>query len=400
MEYIRKQFHTLKKRILEPRKFIQVLAGPRQIGKSTLVNQLLEKVSIPHTIEVADAVEPRDSDWIHRVWESARTTMMLRRLDEYLLVIDEVQKIENWSEVVKREWDTDSRNHLNLKVVLLGSSRLLLKKGLTESLAGRFELIRMSHWSLQEMRDAFGLSLDEYIYFGGYPGAAHMIHDERRWRKYIKDSLVAPAIEKDVIMTSNIYKPALMKQMFELGCGYSAEILSLTKMMGQLQDAGNVTTLASYLDILEQCALLTGLQKYAKDEARKRNSIPKYQVYNNALLTAYKGRGFVEDRTDTRVWGRWVESAVGAHLLSMADELDYKVYYWRETSKNKDEKDKEVDFIVVRDGEVTAIEVKSGRRGMNSGLPAFVEDFHPKRSFVAGTGGVSLEDFLSSDIVE
>jgi predicted AAA+ superfamily ATPase len=400
MEYIRKQFHTLKKRILEPRKFIQVLAGPRQIGKSTLVNQLLEKVSIPHTIEVADAVEPRDSDWIHRVWESARTTMMLRRLDEYLLVIDEVQKIENWSEVVKREWDTDSRNHLNLKVVLLGSSRLLLKKGLTESLAGRFELIRMSHWSLQEMRDAFGLSLDEYIYFGGYPGAAHMIHDERRWRKYIKDSLVAPAIEKDVIMTSNIYKPALMKQMFELGCGYSAEILSLTKMMGQLQDAGNVTTLASYLDILEQCALLTGLQKYAKDEARKRNSIPKYQVYNNALLTAYKGRGFVEDRTDTRAWGRWVESAVGAHLLSMADELDYKVYYWRETSKNKDEKDKEVDFIVVRDGEVTAIEVKSGRRGMNSGLPAFVEDFHPKRSFVAGTGGVSLEDFLSSDIEE
>jgi len=400
MEYIRKQFHTLKKRILEPRKFIQVLAGPRQIGKSTLVNQLLEKVSIPHTIEVADAVEPRDSDWIHRVWESARTTMMLRRLDEYLLVIDEVQKIENWSEVVKREWDTDSRNHLNLKVVLLGSSRLLLKKGLTESLAGRFELIRMPHWSLQEMRDAFGLSLDEYIYFGGYPGAAHMIHDERRWRKYIKDSLVAPAIEKDVIMTSNIYKPALMKQMFELGCGYSAEILSLTKMMGQLQDAGNVTTLASYLDILEQCALLTGLQKYAKDEARKRNSIPKYQVYNNALLTAYKGRGFVEDRTDTRVWGRWVESAVGAHLLSMADELDYKVYYWRETSKNKDEKDKEVDFIVVRDGEVTAIEVKSGRRGMNSGLPAFVEDFHPKRSFVAGTGGVSLEDFLSSDIEE
>ncbi|MCR5193121.1 MAG: AAA family ATPase [Bacteroidales bacterium] len=400
MEYIRKQFYTLKKRILEPRKFIQVLAGPRQIGKSTLVNQLLEKVSIPHTIEVADAVEPRDSDWIHRVWESARTTMMLRRLDEYLLVIDEVQKIENWSEVVKREWDTDSRNHLNLKVVLLGSSRLLLKKGLTESLAGRFELIRMPHWSLQEMRDAFGLSLDEYIYFGGYPGAAHMIHDERRWRKYIKDSLVAPAIEKDVIMTSNIYKPALMKQMFELGCGYSAEILSLTKMMGQLQDAGNVTTLASYLDILEQCALLTGLQKYAKDEARKRNSIPKYQVYNNALLTAYKGRGFVEDRTDTRVWGRWVESAVGAHLLSMADELDYKVYYWRETSKNKDEKDKEVDFIVVRDGEVTAIEVKSGRRGMNSGLPAFVEDFHPKRSFVAGTGGVSLEDFLSSDIEE
>lgn len=285
---------------------------------------------------------------------------------------------------------------MNLKVVLLGSSRLLLKKGLTESLAGRFELIRMPHWSFTEMRDAFGLTLDEYVYYGGYPGPAQMINDERRWRKYIKNSLVSPAIEKDVIMTSNIYKPALMKQLFELGCGYSAEILSLTKVMGQLQDAGNVTTLAAYLDILDQCALLTGLQKYANDEARKRGSIPKYQVYNNALLTAYKGRNFVADRTDTNAWGRWVESAVGAHLLSLADELDYDVYYWREKSRTKN--DNEVDFIVVRDGEITAIEVKSGRRGMNSGLPSFVETFHPKRSFVVGTGGVSLEDFLSSDL--
>ena len=315
-----------------------------------------------------------------------------------LLVIDEVQKIDNWSEVVKREWDADTRNRVNLKVVLLGSSRLLLKKGLTESLAGRYELIRMPHWSYREMQDAFGMSLDEYIYYGGYPGPAHMIKDERRWRKYIKDSLVAPAIEKDVIMTSNIYKPTLMKQLFELGCGYSAEILSLTKLMGQLQDAGNVTTLASYLDILNECALLTGLQKYANDEARKRGSVPKYQVYNNALLTAYKGRGFVADRTDTRAWGRWVESAVGAHLLSMADELDYKVYYWRETSRNKAESDKEVDFIVVNGNEVTAIEVKSGRRATNAGLPAFVEAFHPKSSFVVGTGGVDIEDFLGSEV--
>ena len=400
MEYIRKQYYTLKERLQEPRKFMQVLAGPRQVGKSTLVNQVLAQENIPHTIEVADAVNPKDSDWIHRVWEAARTTMTLRKLEEYLLVIDEVQKIDNWSEVVKREWDADSRNRVNLKVVLLGSSRLLLKKGLTESLAGRFELIRMPHWSLQEMHDAFGMSLDEYIYFGGYPGPAHMIQDERRWRKYIKDSLVAPAIEKDVIMTSNIYKPALMKQLFELGCSYSTEILSLTKMMGQLQDAGNVTTLAGYLEILDQCALLTGLQKFANDEARKRGSIPKYQVYNNALMTAYKGRGFAADRTDTKAWGRWVESAVGAHLMSMADELDYKVYYWRELSRNPVPGDLEVDFVVVRDGEVTAIEVKSGRRGMNSGLPEFVETFHPKRSFIVGTGGVNLEDFLNSDMEE
>ena len=398
MNYIRKQYHTLKARIQEPRRFMQVLAGPRQVGKSTLVGQVLQDVPIPYSVEVADAVDPKDSDWIRRVWEGARTTITLHGETERLLVIDEIQKIDNWSEVVKREWDEDTRKHVNLKIVLLGSSRLLLKRGLTESLAGRFELIRLGHWSYQEMHDAFGVTLDEYIYFGGYPGAAHMIGNEKRWRKYIKDSLVAPSIEKDVLMTSNIYKPALMKQLFELGCGYSAEILSLTKLMGQLQDAGNVTTLASYLEILDQCALLTGLQKYANDDARKRGSIPKYQVYNNALLTAYKGRSFLTDRTDTTLWGRWVESAVGAHLLGMAEESDYQVYYWREPARNKADKDKEVDFIIVNDGEVTAIEVKSGRRGMNSGLPVFVEAFHPKKSFVVGSGGVSLEDFLMCNI--
>lgn len=377
---------------------MQVVAGPRQVGKSTLVAQVLQDMTIPHSIVVADAVDPNDSDWIHRVWEAARTTMRLRGEEQHLLVIDEIQKIDNWSEMVKREWNEDTRKQVNLKVVLLGSSRLLLKRGLTESLAGRFELIRLGHWSYQEMHDAFGMDLEEYIYFGGYPGAAHLIGDEKRWRKYIKDSLVAPAIEKDVLMTSNIYKPALMKQLFELGCGYSAEMLSLTKLMGQLQDAGNVTTLASYLEILDQCALLTGLQKYAHDDARKRSSIPKYQVYNNALLTAYKGRSFLADRIDPMLWGRWVESAVGAHLLGMAEEADYQVYYWRESARSKAERDLEVDFIVVNSGEVTAIEVKSGSRGMNSGLPAFEEAFHPRRSIVVGTGGVSLEDFLSCDI--
>ncbi len=370
---------------------MHVLAGPRQVGKSTLVRQVVQELTIPYSMEVADAVDPKDSDWIRRVWEGARTTMMLRQEKEYLLVIDEIQKIDNWSEVVKREWDEDTRNQVALKVVLLGSSRLLLKKGLTESLAGRFELIRLGHWSYPEMHEAFGMTLDQYIYFGGYPGAAPLVEDEKRWRKYIKDSLVAPSIEKDVLMTSTIYKPALMKQLFELGCGYSAEMLSLTKLMGQLQDAGNVTTLAAYLELLDQCTLLKGLQKYAHDDARKRSSIPKYQVYNNALLTAYKGRSFLTDRTDTKLWGRWVESAIGAHLIGSAEELDYQIFYWRESSL-------EVDFILVNKGEVTAIEVKSGRRGMNSGLPAFAKAFHPGKSFVVGTGGVSVEDFLSYDI--
>lgn len=370
---------------------MHVLAGPRQVGKSTLVRQVVQELTIPYSVEVADAVDPKDSDWIRRIWEGARTTMTLRGEQERLLVIDEIQKIDNWSEVVKREWDEDTRRHIQLKVVLLSSSRLLFKKGLTESLAGRFELIRLGHWSYHEMHEAFGITLDQFIYFGGYPGAAPLVEDEKRWRKYIKDSLVAPSIEKDVLMTSTIYKPALMKQLFELGCSYSAEMLSLTKLMGQLQDAGNVTTLAAYLELLDQCTLLKGLQKYAHDDARKRSSIPKYQVYNNALLTAYKGRSFLTDRTDTQLWGRWVESAIGAHLIGSAEELDYQIFYWRESSL-------EVDFILVNKGEVTAIEVKSGRRGMNSGLPAFAKTFHPHRSFVVGTGGVSIEDFLSSDL--
>ena len=381
----------MKERIEEPRKFIQVIAGPRQVGKTTLVNQVLRQIELAYAVEVADGVDAKDTDWIRRVWDSARTAMLFRKEKEYLLVIDEIQKIANWSEAVKKEWDEDTRKGVNLKVVLLGSSRLLLKKGLTESLAGRYELIRLGHWRYQEMRDAFGFTLDEYVYFGGYPGPAHLIRNERRWKKYVKDSLVAPAIDKDVIMTSNIYKPALMKRLFELGCGYSAEILSLTKLIGQLQDAGNVTTLAGYLEILNQCSLLAALQKYARDDARKYNSIPKYQVYNNALMTAYKGQTFEKDRTDPKVWGRWVESAVGAYLLSMAEELNYQLYYWREG-------DDEVDFIIANGGESVAIEVKSGRRGMNSGLPKFVKAFQPKLSFVVGTSGVSLEDFLSSNL--
>lgn len=390
-EYIRSHYNILRERISEPRKFIQVLAGPRQVGKSTLVQQMLRDVSMPYTLENADGVNPEDTDWIRRVWESVRITMQLQHEEEHLLVIDEVQKIDNWSEAVKREWDKDSREGRNIKVVLLGSSRLLIKKGLTESLAGRFELIRITHWSYTEMRDAFGYTLDQYIYYGGYPGPAMMIGDEKRWKKYIKDSLVAPAIEKDVIMTSNIYKPALMKRTFELGCSYSGELLSLTKMIGQLQDAGNVTTVAGYVDILSQCALLCGLQKYANDDSRKYNSIPKFQVFNNALLTTYKGRTFLQDRQDTDIWGRWVESAVGAYLVSMAEELEYKVYYWRERND-------EVDFIVVSDDITLAIEVKSGRRKMNSGLPKFSEAFHPTRSFVVGTGGLSLETFLSCNL--
>jgi predicted AAA+ superfamily ATPase len=391
MEYKRPQFSAVLERMNEPRKFIQVLAGPRQVGKSTLIDQVLEECTLPHYLYNADGVDENDTDWIRRVWESARTQMDTKQQTEAILVIDEIQKIKRWSDIVKREWDADTRNRRQLKLFLLGSSRLMLRKGLTESLAGRFELIRLGHWTLQEMADAFGLTLDEWIYYGGYPGSASLIKDMRRWRKYIKESLVAPAIEKDIIMTSNIYKPALMKQLFELGCSYSAELLSLTKALGQLQDAGNVTTLSSYLNILNQCNLLAGLQKYANDDARRYQSVPKFQVYNNALLTAYRGTTYDKDRIDPQIWGRWVESAVGGYLLGGAEDGGYKVYYWRERSD-------EVDYIVASQGTAIALEVKSGRRGMNSGLPKFCENFHPKRALVIGTDGIPFKEFFQMKI--
>ena len=371
--------------------FIQVIAGPRQVGKSTLVEQVLDKITLPYNSYSADAELNVGQSWISSVWDAARNEMDYRKEPEHILVIDEVQKIDNWSEVVKKEWDRDTREKRKLKVLLLGSSRLLLQQGLTESLAGRFELIRMGHWSFREMKEAFGWTIDQYIYYGGYPGTAPLVSNEVRWKRYVKDSLVESALSNDVLATTNIYKPALLKRLFELGCSYSGELLSLTKMMGQLQDKGNVTTLANYIQVLDECHLLAGLQKYSGDNARRYASVPKYQVYNNALMNVYATSSFEEQRLDLEKWGRLVESAVGAHLLNYADKLDYKVYYWRE-------KNDEVDFIVERNHKIWAIEVKSGKRGMNKGLGLFRETFHPYRAFVVGTDGISVEDFLSADL--
>lgn len=387
----RLQFDELKRRLAEPRDKIQTISGPRQVGKSTMVKQVLQETDVPYLSVSADNVPKTDTFWISEMWATARARMKAANSPEFLLVIDEVHKLDNWSEAVKKEWDDDTRNDVNIKVVILGSSRLLLKDGLTESLAGRYELIRMPHWSFNEMHEAFGLDLDQYIYFGGYPGGAKFIQDERRWRRYIKDSIIAPAIERDILTTKTIYKPALMRQLFDLGCLYSGKELSLNKMLGQLQDGGNVTTLASYLNTLKEGCLLCGLQKYAQDEARKYNSVPKLMVYNTALLTAETNTNFHKAFTTPNLWGRWVESAVGAYLLSQADEYDFRLFYWREN-------DDEVDFVIEDGGQCIAIEVKSGRRGTNNGLKTFNDKFHPQHSFVVGTDGVPIEEFLTWNI--
>lgn len=389
--YRRYHYNIIKERIQEPRAAIQVIAGPRQVGKTTVVTQVLNDLDINYISETADGVGHDNTIWISELWSSARSKMKFNNLSEFLIVVDEIQKIDNWSEYVKREWDYDSAKGINIKVVLLGSSRLLLKQGLTESLAGRFEVIRMGHWSFAEMRDAFGWNVSQYIYYGGYPQSARYVNNEKRWRAYMKDSIIEPIVGKDILMTTTIYKPALLRQLFALGCNYSGELLSLNKALGQLSDAGNITTLANYIRLLGDCQAVTVLQKYANDNARKYNSIPKFQVYNTALLSANAGRGFESEYTDPKRWGRWVESAVGARIVGSAEEVGYDVYYWRDG-------DLEVDFVLVKDGKIVALEVKSGSRTTNKGLPAFKDKYSPILAVVVGGEAISVEEFLLMDL--
>lgn len=383
----RAYLEKLKSRILEKRSFIQVVVGPRQVGKTTMVLQLLEETNIANMFESADAISNSNSQWILQIWETARLRMKMAEAPEFLLVIDEVQKVDNWSEIVKQQWDRDTREGVNIKVILLGSSRLLIQKGLTESLAGRFELLHLGHWSFSEMEKAFGFSLEKYIYFGGYPGAVQLIEDEQRWRNYILDSLVETSISKDILMLTRVDKPALLKRLFELGTLYSGQVLSFSKIMGQLQDAGNSTTLSHYLKLLSDAGLLGGIEKYAGNTLKKRSSSPKFQVYNNALLTAMSSDTFEKVVVDPKKWGRLVESAIGSHLINYSVSERYGLYYWRENNY-------EIDFVIEKSGKLIGLEVKSGRRAENMGMKIFAQQFNPSKTFIVGTGGIGIAEFL------
>lgn len=378
---------SVKARIEEPRKFIQVILGPRQVGKTTMVTQLIGQLAIPNLFESADAISVTNSAWIIQIWESARLRMKASNTAEFLLVVDEIQKIDNWSEVVKQQWDKDTRENINIKVILLGSSRLLIQKGLTESLAGRFETLYLGHWSYLEMQEAFGWNIQQYVYFGGYPGAASLINDDERWKNYVKDSLIETSISKDILMLTRVDKPALLKRLFELGSLYSGQILSYTKIIGQLQDAGNTTTLANYLKLLADCGLLGGLEKYAGNIIRKRGSSPKFQVYNNALITAQSEGTYENAIINPKLWGRLVESSIGAHLINNTISERYNLYYWREGNY-------EVDFILERGDKVIALEVKSGMKAENAGVAVFSEKFRPDKVLLAGTSGIPYHEFL------
>lgn len=378
---------SVKARIEEPRKFIQVILGPRQVGKTTMVTQLLAQQSILNLYESADAISATSSTWLMQVWEVARLRLKASEATEFLLVIDEIQKIDNWSEVIKQQWDKDTRENVNIKVILLGSSRLLIQKGLTESLAGRFETLYLGHWSYPEMQKAFGWNIQQYVYFGGYPGSATLINNVERWKNYIKDSLIETSISKDILMLTRVDKPALLKRLFELGCLYSGQILSYTKIIGQLQDAGNTTTLANYLKLLSDCGLLGGLDKYAGDIIRKRGSSPKFQVYNNALITAQSNETYEKAIINPELWGRLVESSVGTHLINHSISERYNLYYWRDGNY-------EVDFVLEKGDKAIGLEIKSGIKAENAGMGIFAERFHPEKVLLVGTGGIPYEDFL------
>ena len=419
MKYQRPQEELLKARLSEPVHFINLLAGPRQVGKTTIIRDIIDQnpaqgyyisvddePAITHDIynlntapSIISPPQKKDGSWLQFQWQEARNqaakwlksnqiTNADNQFKAFIFAIDEVQKIEQWSDIVKGLWDADRANGVPMHVVLLGSAPLLMQKGFSESLAGRYETIAVSHWGFTEMQQAFDFNLEQYIYFGGYPGSAWLVKEEKRWRRYVKDSLIQPNIEKDILQMVRIKNPMLLKQLFELGCHYSGMELSLTKMIDAINEAKHTETLADYLHLLAEAKLLTGLNKYAAQEVRKRNSAPKLNVFNTALMSAIQDYSFAEAQADRSYWGRLVESCVGAHLLNTCDE-DTKLYYWRESNK-------EVDFILAKGKKLTAIEVKSAPNPvLSKGLDLFGQKYSHARKILVGNGGVALAEFLS-----
>ena len=382
---------SLLMRIAEPRQFIQVLSGPRQTGKTTLARQLMDEGSIPSTYASADEPLVKGHAWIEQQWNAAR---VLARSGKALIILDEIQKIPNWSETVKRLWDEDTRTKVPVHALILGSSPLLVQGGLTESLAGRFEVIPVPHWSYSEMKSAFRWDLERYLFFGGYPGAARLTSDFQRWSSYIKDSLIETTVSRDILLMKRVDKPALLRRLFELGCLYSSQVLSYHKMLGQLHDAGNTTTLSSYLDLLGGAGLITGLPRYSSQKFRQRGSSPKLLVLNTALMNAVSNKGFDEARKDAAYWGRVVESAVGATLANGIMGTGAVLSYW--LSRNR-----EVDYVLGKGEEIVAFEVKSGAvKTSMPGMDAFTREFPRARKFLIGAQGIPLKEFFLTPVLE
>lgn len=384
MTYQRSLFSDLQRILQSPSPVMHVLVGPRQVGKTTIARQLADSLGFSAIVATADSPTPLDGAWIETQWRRA----LMRASDgPVLLVLDEVQKVSGWSESVKLLWD--GRDFAkDIRVLLLGSSALLMQDGLTESLAGRFLLHRCPHWSFAECREAFGWTLEQWIFFGGYPGAAAFVHDESLWKRYIVDSLIETVLARDVYQMARVGKPVLLRHLFALAATLPAQIVSYTKMLGQLQDAGNTTTLAHYLRLLEGAFLLSGLELFSRGTQRKRGSSPKLVLWNNALVSSLGLRSLEQAASDPVWWGRLVENAVGAHLCNGLGSMEFGVTYWRDGKY-------EVDFVVERGKDIWAIEVKSGGTGDAKGLERFRAKYPEAKTLMVGGPGIPLEEFFS-----
>ncbi len=388
MNYERAILSTLRTELSRPTPVIHVLIGPRQVGKTTIARQIERSIGIPTIYATADSPVPLDSAWIETQWRRAVSEGAVAG-GPLLLILDEVQKVRGWSETLKLLWDSRPVTP-EMRVLLLGSSSLLMQEGLTESLAGRFFLHRCQHWGYPECRDAFGWNLERWIYFGGYPGAVPFVEDESAWKRYIADSLIETVLARDVVQMSRITKPVLLRHLFALAAVLPAQTVSYTKMLGQLQDAGNTTTLAHYLKLLESAFLASGLELFSRGKQRRRGSSPKLILWNNALVNALSTRSFADALGDALWWGRLVENAVGACLCNGLRSVEYTVTYWREGNH-------EVDFVITRGKDIWAMEVKSGRSARVSGLNRFRSRYPEARPLLVGAQGIPLETFFSKD---
>jgi predicted AAA+ superfamily ATPase len=387
--YRREISTTLESRLREPRRFIQVVMGPRQTGKTTAVKQALERVKTPSIVYDAASARSNPLEQIRIEWEQAR--ILARRHGAAVIFIDEIQKAQGWQDVVKALWDQDSWDDIAVYAVVSGSSTLLLKKGLSDSLKGRFEVLRCTQWSYEEMSAAFGFGIDAFLRFGGYPGAAPLADDEARWTTYMRDSIIDPTIANDILQLENVRKPALLRRVFEMGAYYSSQEFSYRKILGQLDDKGNTDTIAHYVDLLDGAGMLAGLQKHYPKEHVARRSSPRFAVYDTALMTAAWGDEADALMDDSEKRGRLVESAVGASLLNRAPVEGFELRWWRDGTD-------EVDFVVRKGEKLTAVEVKSGRVKGLGGMGAFMSRFPNARPLVVGGPACSLEEFLLGEV--